>query len=57
MDPRFSIPPYQGRNGWIVLDLDQGASVSELADLMIESYRHFAPRRAIAAFDATRSVA
>lgn len=57
MDPRISIPPYQGHNGWIALDLDAGASVSELEDFLIESYRHFAPRRAIAALDATRTVA
>lgn len=57
MDPRISIPPYQGHNGWIQLDLEKGASVSELADFMLESYRHFAPHRAIAALDATRGVA
>jgi hypothetical protein len=57
MDPRITIPPYQGHNGWIALDLGQGASVSELEDFVIESYRHFAPRRAIAALDATDRVA
>jgi predicted DNA-binding protein (MmcQ/YjbR family) len=54
MDPRISIPPYQGHNGWIALDLDKGASVRELEDFLLESYRHFAPRRAIAALEATR---
>jgi hypothetical protein len=29
----------------------------ELEDFLIESYRHFAPRRAIAALDATGRVA
>jgi len=57
MDPRISIPPYQGHNGWIALDLGAGASAAELADFLVESYRHFASRRAIAALEATRSVA
>jgi hypothetical protein len=57
MDPRIRIPPYQGHNGWIALDLAMGASPSELEDFTIESYRHFAPRRAIAVLDATRRVA
>lgn len=51
MDPRISIPPYQGHNGWIALDLEKGASVTELEQFVIDSYRHFAPRRAIAALD------
>jgi predicted DNA-binding protein (MmcQ/YjbR family) len=57
MDPRISVPPYQGHNGWIALDLAQGASERELADFLIDSWRHFASRRAIAALDATKSVA
>jgi hypothetical protein len=52
MDPRFTIPPYQGPNGWIAL-VEQRAGKAELADWLIESYRHFAPRRALAALDAT----
>jgi len=50
MDPRFSIPAYMGHNGWIALEVGH-ASVSEIRGLLIESYRHFAPRRAIAALD------
>lgn len=57
MDPRISIPPYQGHNGWIALDLDQGASTRELENFLEDSWRHFASRRAIAALDATQSVA
>jgi predicted DNA-binding protein (MmcQ/YjbR family) len=57
MEPRISIPPYQGHNGWIALDLEKGASASELEQFLIESYRHFASRRAIAALDAARGVA
>lgn len=57
MDPRFSIPPYQGHNGWMALDMDKGAGERELRGFIIESYRHFASRRAIAALEATRNVA
>jgi len=52
MDPRFSIPPYLGHNGWIALDAAQGVSERELKDFLIESYRHFATRRALAKLDA-----
>ena len=55
MDPRFSVPPYQGHNGWIALDMEKGAGPVELRDLVIESWRHFASRRDIAALDATRA--
>lgn len=55
MDPRFFIPPYQGHNGWIALDLRSGIAARELRELVIESYRHFATRRAVAALDATSS--
>lgn len=48
MDPRFSIPAYMGHNGWIALDATQGVTDAELRLFVIESYRHFAPRRAIA---------
>jgi hypothetical protein len=55
MDPRITIPPYQGHNGWIALDLEHGASARELEDFLVESWRHFAPRRAVATFDAQRA--
>jgi len=48
MDPRFSIPPYMGHNGWIALDASKGINERELRDFLIESYRHFATRRALA---------
>ena len=57
MDPRFTIPKYLGHNGWIALDLAQGASTRELREFIQMSFRHFATRRAIAALDATTLVA
>jgi predicted DNA-binding protein (MmcQ/YjbR family) len=57
MDPRFSIPAYSGPNGWIALDASQGVSERELRDFLIESYRHFATRRAVAKLDHAQSVA
>ncbi len=47
MDPRISIPAYSGNKGWIALDVSQGFRDTELRDFIIESYRHFAPLRAI----------
>jgi len=49
MDPRFSIPPYMGNQGWIALDLGKYFNTGELRDLVHESYRHFASKRALAA--------
>ena len=47
MDPRFSIPPYLGHKGWIALEVAGGVSDAELREFLIESFRHFATRRAI----------
>jgi hypothetical protein len=52
MDPRFSIPPYLGHNGWIALDGSKSVNERELRDYLLESYRHFATRRALAKLDA-----
>jgi predicted DNA-binding protein (MmcQ/YjbR family) len=52
MDPRFSIPPYMGHNGWMALDASQGINERELRDFLVDSYRHFATRRALAKLDA-----
>lgn len=51
LDPRFSIPAYLGHNGWIAFDLSGSVNERELRDFLIESYRHFATRRAIARLD------
>jgi predicted DNA-binding protein (MmcQ/YjbR family) len=47
MDPRLSIPPYLGHKGWMALDVSQGVTDAELRNFLVESYRHFATRRAI----------
>jgi len=53
MDPRLSIPPYMGHKGWMALDLTKGTlNAAELRGFAVESYRHFASRRAITALDA-----
>jgi predicted DNA-binding protein (MmcQ/YjbR family) len=52
MDPRFTVPPFMGTKGWIALDVSKSIDVSEVRDLLIESYRHFATRRALAKLDA-----
>lgn len=52
MDPRLSIPPYLGTKGWIALDASMSISERELRDFLVESYRHFATRRALAKLDA-----
>jgi predicted DNA-binding protein (MmcQ/YjbR family) len=57
MDPRYSIPAYLGHKGWIALDLREDLDPRELRGLAIESYRHFASRRALAALDARERVA
>ena len=57
MDPRFRIPAYLGHNGWMAFDLSRRANPRDLRDLITESFRHFAPRRVVAALDATTRVA
>ncbi|HEU5135817.1 MAG TPA: MmcQ/YjbR family DNA-binding protein [Steroidobacteraceae bacterium] len=52
MDPRFSIPPYLGHKGWIALDGSKSVNERELRDYLLDSYRHFATRRALARLDA-----
>jgi phosphoribosylglycinamide formyltransferase-1 len=48
MDPRFSIPPFMGHQGWISLDASRSINERELREFLIDSYRHFATRRALA---------
>jgi predicted DNA-binding protein (MmcQ/YjbR family) len=48
MDPRFTIPPYMGHGGWMAFNLAHGVIENELRGYLVESYRHFATRRALA---------
>ena len=50
-DKRFSIPMYMGHNGWIQLDVEKSCDWDEVRALALESYRHFANRRMLAAMD------
>jgi hypothetical protein len=47
-DPRFSIPPYFGHNGWIALNVARRCDWQEVAALAEASYRHFALKRMLA---------
>lgn len=48
-DERYRVPAYMGHNGWIALDVSDSADWNEIKALMLFSYRHFAPRRALKA--------
>jgi hypothetical protein len=54
-DPvRFYIPPYVGPRGWVGIYVDvDDVDWDELADLVTESYRSLAPKKLVAALDAT----
>jgi predicted DNA-binding protein (MmcQ/YjbR family) len=47
-DPRFTIPPYMGHNGWIALDVSEALDERELQSLALESFRHFALKMMLA---------
>src|ERR1700722_9835489 len=44
-DPRYTIPPYMGHNGWISLDVAKKHSERELQSLELEGYGDFALKR------------
>ena len=50
-DPRFSIPPYMGHNGWVALSLDARFDEAEVQALARESYRHYALQRMLKMLD------
>jgi predicted DNA-binding protein (MmcQ/YjbR family) len=54
MDPRFTVPAYTGKNGWIALDAEHGVDWKEVEGLVIESYRHFALKRMLSAWNRSR---
>jgi hypothetical protein len=57
-DPeRFFRPPYVGHRGWLGVWVEVPQDWDEIADLVEDSYRMVAPRRLVAALDASRSPA
>ena len=52
-DGRCRIPAYLGHNGWIALDVSRTADWAEIGALALESYRHFASKRMVAAMGAS----
>ncbi len=50
-DERYKIPAYMGHNGWINFNLQGTPSWQEVQSLIMESYRHFALKRMLAALD------
>lgn len=52
---RFFIPPYVGGKGWLAMYLDERkVDWAEVAELMEDSYRQMAPKRALKVVDATK---
>lgn len=51
-DPRYSIPPYMGHNGWIALKVGAKPNWKEIRSLALHSYRHFALKRMLVLLDA-----
>lgn len=51
-DAQAFVPAYWGPSGWIGLDLDDTTDWDEVAELLEESFRLTAPKRAITALDA-----
>jgi hypothetical protein len=50
---RFFIPPYVGGKGWLAVFLDPpDLDWSEIAELVEDSYRQMAPKRAVKVLDA-----
>ncbi|HKU14688.1 MAG TPA: MmcQ/YjbR family DNA-binding protein [Steroidobacteraceae bacterium] len=50
-DARYQIPKYMGHNGWIALDVTGHLDESEVRELALFSYRHFALKRMLAQLD------
>jgi predicted DNA-binding protein (MmcQ/YjbR family) len=52
---RFFVPPYVGGKGWLAMYLDAAMDWSEIAELVEDSYRQKAPKRALKVLDATKT--
>ena len=53
-DPRFSIAKYSGKYGGIDMRLPTPIDWAEVEQFIVESWRLVAPKKAVAAFDASR---
>jgi hypothetical protein len=54
-DGRFFTPPYVGGKGWLAMYLDaEHLDWSEVAELVEDSYRQMAPKRALKALERDR---
>ena len=52
---RFFVPPYTGSKGWLAIWVDGPApDWSEIGELIEDSYRQMAPKRALTVLDAMR---
>jgi len=51
---RFFVPPYVGGRGWIGVRLDREPDWDEVAAICAEAFRTVAPKKLIAALEATR---
>ena len=49
IDPRYRIPQYIGHRGWLNLDIHEALDMTEVTELILGSYRHFALKRMLAA--------
>jgi hypothetical protein len=56
-DARYSIPAYMGHNGWISLDVGRGHNTQEIANLVLQSYRHFALKRMLIKLESADCIA
>ena len=47
----FSVAPYVGRFGWVLVDLSR-VDAPELRELLLEAWRRTAPKKLVKEFDA-----
>ncbi len=50
---RYFRPPYVGGRGWLGVRVDVVIDWDEIGDIVVDAYRVVAPRRCLAALDAT----
>ncbi len=50
-DPRFFVPPYVGKHGWVSMWVDTDLAWDFVEELVLESYRHVALKRMLKQLD------